>query len=88
MVVYLGKAVPNGSSGGGAFIDQTYDATSTNAQSGTAVAEALATLDLTAYQTTANLVTSLSNASTDTEYPSAKCVYDIIGDVESLLAQV
>lgn len=33
----------------------------------------------------ANKVTSLSAASTDTEYPSAKCVYDIIGDVESLL---
>ena len=39
-------------------------------------------------QTTDNLVTTLSAASTDTQYPSAKCVYDIIGDVESLLAQV
>lgn len=47
-----------------------------------------ANLDLTAYQTTANLTTSLSNASTDTQYPSAKCVYDLVGDVESLLAQV
>lgn len=35
-----------------------------------------------------NKVTSLSNASTDTEYPSAKCVYDIIGDVESLLSSI
>ena len=33
----------------------------------------------------ANKVTSLSNASTDTEYPSAKCVYDLVGDVETLL---
>lgn len=32
-----------------------------------------------------NKVTSLSSASTDTQYPSAKCVYDIIGDVETLL---
>lgn len=39
-------------------------------------------------QTTDNLVTSLSEASTDTQYPSAKCVYDIVGDIESLLAQV
>lgn len=35
-----------------------------------------------------NKVNSLSNASTDTEYPSAKCVYDIVGNVESLLAQI
>lgn len=35
---------------------------------------------------TSNKVTSLSNASTDTQYPSAKCVYDLIGDVESILA--
>lgn len=36
----------------------------------------------------ANLVTSLSNTSTDAQYPSAKCVYDLIGDVETLLSQV
>lgn len=32
-----------------------------------------------------NKVTSLSSSSTDTEYPSAKCVYDLIGDIESAL---
>ena len=32
------------------------------------------------------LVTSLSSASTDAQFPSAKCVYDLIGDVETLLA--
>lgn len=40
------------------------------------------------YQTKSNLVTSLSASSTDTQYPSAKCVYDLIGDVETLLSQV
>ena len=35
-----------------------------------------------------NLVTSISSTSTDTEYPSAKCMYDIIGDVETLLAAI
>ena len=40
------------------------------------------------YQTTTNLVTSVSSSSTNTQYPSAKCVYDIIGDIESLLAKV
>lgn len=35
-----------------------------------------------------NLVTSLSSSSTNTQYPSAKCVYDIIGNVESLLAAI
>ena len=32
-----------------------------------------------------NKVTSLSASSTDTQYPSAKCVYDAIGDVETIL---
>ena len=35
-----------------------------------------------------NKVTSLSSFSTDTQYPSAKCVYDLIGDVETLLAAI
>lgn len=36
-------------------------------------------------QVTSNLVTSVSSSSTDTQYPSAKCVYDIVGDVETLI---
>ena len=40
---------------------------------------------LSGYQTTSNLVTSLSSASTNTQYPSAKCVYDIVGDIESAI---
>lgn len=39
-------------------------------------------------QTTSNLVTSLSSSSTNTQYPSAKCVYDIIGNLETLLASI
>ena len=35
-----------------------------------------------------NKVTSLSSNSTDTQYPSAKCVYDMIGDVESILIRL
>ena len=41
-----------------------------------------------AMQTTANLVTSISSSSTDTQYPSAKCVYDIVGNIESALQEV
>ena len=41
--------------------------------------------DLSVYQTTANLVTSVSSSSTDSQYPSAKCMYDLIGDVETLI---
>lgn len=37
-------------------------------------------------EVTTNKVTSLSASSTDTQYPSAKCVYDLIGDVETILA--
>lgn len=34
---------------------------------------------------TANKVTSLSAQSTDTQYPSAKCVYDLIGGLDDLI---
>ena len=39
-------------------------------------------------QTTSNLVTSVSSSSTDAQYPSAKCVYDLVGDIETLLASI
>lgn len=39
-------------------------------------------------ETVSNKVTSLSNLSTDDQYPSAKCVYDMIGDVETLLTTI
>jgi len=39
-------------------------------------------------QTTGNLVTSISSSSTDSQYPSAKCVYDLIGNIETLLQAV
>ena len=40
---------------------------------------------LNARQLTSNLVTSVSSASTDTQYPSAKCLYGLCGDIESLI---
>ena len=38
-----------------------------------------------AFEETANKVTSLSSSSTNTQYPSAKCVYDLIGDIETII---
>ena len=40
---------------------------------------------LSGYQTTANLVTSVSSRSTDSQYPSAKLFYDTCGDIETLI---
>ena len=43
------------------------------------------------FQLKSNIVTSsssLSSSSTDTEYPSAKLVYDIIGDLERRLGNI
>lgn len=40
------------------------------------------------YEAKSNKVTTLSSASTDTQYPSAKCVYDLVGDIETLLAAI
>lgn len=65
----------NGSTGA---ITYTAPVTSVNGSTG----------DVTGLQTTANLVTALSNASTDSQYPSAKCVYDAIGDIETLLSAI
>ena len=39
-------------------------------------------------ESSSNKVTSLSSSSTDTEYPSAKCVYDLVGDIETLLGGI
>lgn len=36
-------------------------------------------------ETANNKVTSISSESTDTQYPSAKCVYDLVGDIETIL---
>lgn len=51
-------------------------------------ADILEDIDLSDYQTIANLVTTISSSSTDTQYPSAKCVYDIVGDIGTLLDQL
>lgn len=42
-------------------------------------------VDLSGYEVKTNKVTSLTSQSTDLEYPSAKCVYDIVGNIESTL---
>ena len=42
-------------------------------------------IDVSTKEDKSNKVTSLSALSTDTQYPSAKCVYDLLGDVESLI---
>ena len=45
-------------------------------------------IDVTTKEDKSNKVTALSSNSTDTQYPSAKCVYDIVGDIETLLAAI
>ena len=75
----------------GIIVDQTYNPESTNAQSGVAIAGAgflTSHQDISDKQDVSNLVTSLSASSTDTQYPSAKCVYDMIGDIEAVLATI
>lgn len=75
----------------GVIVDQTYNPISANAQSGVAIAGAgflTQHQDISGKQDVSNLVTSLSASSTDTQYPSAKCVYDMIGDIEAVLATI
>lgn len=44
--------------------------------------------NLSLKEDTSNKVTSLSSSSTDTQYPSAKCVYDLVGDIDTILTQL
>ena len=44
--------------------------------------------DISGKEDISNKVTSISSGSTDTQYPSAKCVYDIVGDIETLLTTI
>ncbi len=44
--------------------------------------------DVSGKEDKSNKVTTLSASSTDTEYPSAKCVWDLVGDIETLLAAI
>lgn len=39
-------------------------------------------------ENTSNKVTSISSASTDVQYPSAKCVYDIVGNIEAVIDSI
>ena len=44
--------------------------------------------DVSGKEDKSNKVTSLSVSSTDTQYPSAKCVYDLVGNIESILEEL
>lgn len=44
--------------------------------------------DVSNMEVTTNKVTSLSSSSTHTQYPSAKCVWDLVGDIETILASI
>lgn len=44
--------------------------------------------DISGKEDKSNKVTSISASSTDTQYPSAKCVYDIVGNIEALLTAI
>lgn len=40
------------------------------------------------FEVKTNKVTSISDQSTDLQYPAAKCVYDIVGNIESALQTI
>lgn len=78
----INEVIDNQSGGGGGSItvDDALSHTSTNPVQNKVIYTALS-----GKQATSNLVTSLSSSSTDAQYPSAKCVYDIVGDIETLI---
>ena len=78
--------------GGGANIIELtqaeYDALTAYTEDAIYVITDAPVYDISNYELLSNKVTSISSASTNTQYPSAKCVYDLIGDVETLLANI
>lgn len=55
--------------------------------SGNVACESVTIPNVSGKEDTSNKVTSLSSSSTDTQYPSAKCVYDLIGDAIDYINQ-
>lgn len=55
----------------------------TTAETQSAITEAV-----TGKVDTTAIVTAITSSSTDSQVPSAKCVYDAIGDIETLLSQI
>jgi hypothetical protein len=49
------------------------------------VSNKVAAIDLTGKEDKSNKVIAITSTSTDLQYPSAKAVYDLVGDVETLL---
>ena len=61
-------------------VDQTYNATSANAQSGVAVASAISDM-----QVVSNMVDTISNTSTNTTYPTASAVYNTTANLSGVV---
>ena len=66
-------------------VDSSPTSGSTNLVTSGGVYTALQSVDTSTCEKLVNKVTSITASSTDTEYPSAKAVYDLIGDIESVL---
>lgn len=64
-------------------MDTTPTSGSTNPVTSSGIYQAISV-----FESTSNKVTSISSGSTDVEYPSAKCVYDLVGDIETILASI
>lgn len=41
--------------------------------------------DMALKEDASNKVTTINSSSTDTQYPSAKCVYDLVGNIGSVI---
>lgn len=66
-------------------VDNAPASGSTNVITSGAVYTALQNVTPEGVEYTSNKVTSISSSSTDTQYPSAKLLYDTVGDIELAL---
>lgn len=83
--------IQGGSGGGSNIIELTqaeYDALTAYTEDAMYVITDAQDINIDNYEMISNKVNSISAESTDEEYPSAKCVYDMIGNIETLLATI
>lgn len=85
-IAYLGtNQIGGGGSGSGGITEIDMNGSPVSVVNGVANLGTVIT-DVSGKENASNKVTSLSSSSTDTQYPSAKCVYNMVGNIETLLA--
>jgi hypothetical protein len=89
-VVYLGTPTGNSASSVDPLVGVSMNGSTVTVTDGVAILGTVITAhqDISGKESTSNKVQSVSSSSTHDQYPTAKCLYDLVGDIETLLAAI